>query len=309
MEQGLEPEMLKAPKKLPHPDQKTRAFDLKYERYIDREDVRNASFNLKKFIGAETIILAVLAAVLIYMVLYNLNRGDNIFANGMYDGTGTYFMIPYGAWHAWLQNLSWTLGIIAGVCIAIIVSSLIAYGYYRSQLIDREMDEFTSAASQAERDIEFRKAFKEKYASLYEDIIQGRVSITASRAAASQEPTVIKAQSPLPQIKTPPKISITPPGMVTIPASGAPPVPDDIIKKKKVSGPVEGEKRIYVRCERCNKTLNVNIPKKLVLNNELEVVPISIVHGEGDDQHVLTVYLDPDFKSRRDRVSDILVLE
>src|SRR5271157_6485540 len=87
MEQGLEPEMLKAPKKLPHPDQKTRAFDLKYERYIDREDVRNASFNLKKFIGAETIILAVLAAVLIYMVLYNLNRGDNIFANGMYDGT------------------------------------------------------------------------------------------------------------------------------------------------------------------------------------------------------------------------------
>jgi hypothetical protein len=299
--------MLKAPKKLPRPDQKTKAYDIKYERYVGREDVRSASFNLKKLVGTQAIILAVLATVLIYLILYDLNRGDNIFTTGSYDSTDGYFMIPYDAWHDWLENLSWTLGIIASICIAIVVSSLILYNHYRSQLIDREMDEFTSASSQAERDIEFRKAFKEKYAGLYDDIKEGRAIFAASRPASSQESTFIKAQSPLPQIKMPPKISIAPPSILPVPGV-APPVPDDIGKKKKVTGPVEGEKRIYVRCERCNKTLNVSIPKKLVLTNELEVVTISIIHGEGADQHVLTVYLDPDFKSRRDRVSDMLVL-
>lgn len=301
-----EPEMLKAPKKTHHPDLKTKAFDIKYERYIGREDVRNASFNLKKLIGAQAIILAVVAALLIYVVVYNLNRGNNIFSNSQMDATGKFFMVPDSTWHAWLENLSWTLGIIAGICTAIFVSSLLVYNHYRSQLNDREMDEFTSASSQAERDIEFRKAFKEKYVAIYEDIKAGRM---VSRAVSFQESNIIKAQSPLPQIKMPPKISVTPPGLVALPVSGiAPAVPDDIVKKKKISGLVEGEKRIYVRCERCNKTLNVRVPKKLVLNNELEVVPISIVHGEAEDQHVLTVYLDPDFKSRRDRVSDIIVL-
>jgi len=287
----------------------SKSFDQKYERFVDREDVRNASFNLKKLIGTQAIILAAVSAILLYTILYNINRGDFIFPAGQILGDN--IVIPYLGWHKWLENLAWTIGFIVGTCIAVVISTIIAYAYYRSQLLEREMDEFTSASSQAERDIEIRKAFKEKYGDLYEDIKEGRVKFAATAASVQEPTTVIKAQAPLPAIKMPPKIAIAPPsaGAMTALGGAAPPVPDDIGKKKKPSGPVEGEKKIYVRCERCNRTLVVNIPRKLVLDNDLEVVPVSIVHGEAESKHILTVFLDPDFKSRRDRISDMLTLK
>ncbi|MEX2684463.1 MAG: hypothetical protein Q6373_023025 [Candidatus Sigynarchaeota archaeon] len=308
-------DMLKAPEKRKVPrqqDKKALIFNAKYERFIGREDVRRASFNLKKVLGASSIILAGLGIILIYTIVFNLNRGDNIFPAGFTSGDN--FIIPYIDWHAWLENLSWTLGILTSAVMAVVISGIAISAYYRSKLHDREMDEFTSASAQAENDLEVFKAFKEKYADLYDDIKEGRVKLVVPQAAiaAPVQPTVIKAGSALPPIKMPPKITITPPGMggLPVPTGTPPPIPgDEDGKKKKPSGPVEGEKKIYVRCGRCNKTLAVGIPRKLVLDNELEVVPISIVHGEGDQKHVLTVFLDPDFKSRRDRVSDMLVIQ
>jgi hypothetical protein len=304
-------DMLKAPQKRKagqQQGQKAVAFNARYERYIGREDVRGASFNLKKALGVHAIILVVVVVILIYTIVLNLNRGDIIFA-GMHRA-GDDIIIPWLDWHAWLENLSWTLGVLTGAVVAVVVSAIAVYTYYRSKLHDREMDDFTSASAQAENDIEIRNAFKEKYADLYEDIKEGRVKIVApSESASAAQPSIIKAGTALPPIKMPPKIAIPAPGMagLPVPMSTPPPIPsEDGGKKKKPSGPIEGEKKIYVRCERCKKTIGVGIPRKLVLDNELEVVPISIVHGEGAEKHILTVFLDPDFKSRRDRVSDML---
>jgi hypothetical protein len=88
-----------------------------------------------------------------------------------------------------------------------------------------------------------------------------------------------------------------------------PPVPGDYPTKVKATAPVEGNKEIFVRCDRCDKTLKVDVPRKIVLENELELVPVSIVHGNDASKHVLTVFLDPDFHSRRDRVSEVLFVE
>lgn len=307
-------DMLKAPKKArarQDLDRKAVAFSAKYERFIGREDVQGASLNLKKALGVHAIIIAGVVTLLIYTIVFNLNRGDLIFPAG--STVGDTFSISWTGWHAWLENLSWTIGILVGALVAVLISGIVIYAYYRAQLLDREMDEFTSASAQAENDIEIRKAFKEKYADLYENIKEGRVKLveaTTSVAASSSQPTIVKAAVPLPPIKMPPKIAVPLPGMGALPVpmgGAAPPIPgEDGGRKKKPSGPIEGEKKIYVRCERCNKTLGVGIPRKLVLDNELEVVPISIVHGEGADKHILTVFLDPDFKSRRDRVSDLI---
>ncbi len=305
-------DMLKAPNKRharQQPDRQSLAFNAKYERFVGREDVRRASFNLKKALGVHAIILIVVVALLIYTIVFNLNRGDIIFPGMIHAGDD--FLIPWLDWHVWLENLSWTLGILTGAIVAVAVSCIATHVYYRSQLLDREMDEFTSASAQAENDLEIIKAFKEKYADLYEDIKEGRVKVVAPSAAPSAaQPAVIKAGTALPPIKMPPKIAVALPGIggLPVPTGSPPPIPGEDGGKKKPSGPVEGEKKIYVRCSRCNKTLNVGIPRKLVLDNELEVVPVSIVHGEGDQKHILTVFLDPDFKSRRDRVSDIIAV-
>nr|MDO8084850.1 hypothetical protein [Candidatus Sigynarchaeum springense] len=307
-------DMLKAPEKhkaRQQQDRRSLVFNAKYERFVGREDVRRASSNLKKALGAHVIILAGVVAILVYTISFNLNRGDNIFPAGFTSDNG--FTIPYLDWHAWLENLSWTLGILTGAIVAVVISGIAISAYYRSRLRDREMDEFTSASAQAENDLAIIKTFKDKYADLYDDIKEGRVKVVAPPATTpAAQPAVIKAGTTLPPIKMPPKITITPPGMggLPVPTGTPPPIPgEEEGKKKKPSGPIEGEKKIYIRCERCNKTLAVGIPRKLVLDNELEVVPVSIVHGEGDQKHILTVFLDPDFKSRRDRVSDMLVIQ
>jgi hypothetical protein len=96
------------------------------------------------------------------------------------------------------------------------------------------------------------------------------------------------------------------------PIPKVPPVPvscdDTSTKKKTVVDPetITGEKRIFVKCERCNKTFIIDLPKKIVLSNPLEVVPVTLLHAE---DHALTVYLDQNFESRRDYVSEIYTIE
>jgi hypothetical protein len=97
------------------------------------------------------------------------------------------------------------------------------------------------------------------------------------------------------------------------PIPKTPPVPGDacgdITKKKKRVPSAEqlaGEKRIFVKCERCDKTFIIDLPKRLVLSSPLEVVPVTILHHP---EHALTVYLDQNFESRRDYVSEIFHLK
>nr|MDO8116311.1 hypothetical protein [Candidatus Sigynarchaeota archaeon] len=68
---------------------------------------------------------------------------------------------------------------------------------------------------------------------------------------------------------------------------------------------ITGKKRIFVKCERCDKTFIIDLPRALVLSSPLEVVPVTIMHGK---EHALTVYLDQNFESRRDYVSELFYL-
>jgi len=96
------------------------------------------------------------------------------------------------------------------------------------------------------------------------------------------------------------------------PIPKTPPVPaacDDLTQKKKEAVDPEiitGVKRIFVKCERCDKTFIIDLPKKIVLANPLQVVPVTLLHAE---DHALTVYLDQNFESRRDYVSEIYTIE
>jgi len=66
---------------------------------------------------------------------------------------------------------------------------------------------------------------------------------------------------------------------------------------------------VLVNCERCGNIIPVPIPKKVVLNSELPVVPISYVHKnkENKDQHCITIHIDHDFDIRRQRISDVIL--
>lgn len=66
---------------------------------------------------------------------------------------------------------------------------------------------------------------------------------------------------------------------------------------------------VLVNCERCGNIIPIPIPKKVVLNSELPVVPISYVHKnkENNDQHCITVHIDHDFDIRRQRISDVIL--
>ncbi len=97
------------------------------------------------------------------------------------------------------------------------------------------------------------------------------------------------------------------------PTPMTPPIPGDACgdfsqkKKQVISADLAvGEKRIFVKCERCDKTFIIDLPKSLVLSNPLEIVPVTILHHP---EHALTVYLDQNFESRRDYVSEIFHLK
>lgn len=78
-------------------------------------------------------------------------------------------------------------------------------------------------------------------------------------------------------------------------------------KMKKVES--SEVKVVLVNCERCKEVIPVPVPKRIVLNSKLPVVPVSYVHNnsKGCDQHCITIYLDHDFDIRRESLSDVIL--
>ncbi|MBY8984442.1 MAG: hypothetical protein KGD65_05220 [Candidatus Lokiarchaeota archaeon] len=105
----------------------------------------------------------------------------------------------------------------------------------------------------------------------------------------------------IPSIPEPPKkedrLSINSPDLA----------PDVLARIKKVESP--DIKVVLVNCERCNAVIPIPIPKQLVLESELPIVPISFVHKnlESEDKHCITIHLDHDFDIRRQRLSDVVI--
>ena len=92
---------------------------------------------------------------------------------------------------------------------------------------------------------------------------------------------------------------------ITLKSPGISPEIIDGMKKMK-SKEIEV---VLVNCERCGNIIPIPIPKKVVLNSELPVVPISYVHKnkENKDQHCITIHIDHDFDIRRQRISDVIL--
>ncbi|MHA2283302.1 MAG: hypothetical protein ACXAC5_20880 [Promethearchaeota archaeon] len=105
----------------------------------------------------------------------------------------------------------------------------------------------------------------------------------------------------IPSIPEPPKkedgLSITSPDLA----------PDVLARIKKVESPKM--RVVLVNCERCKAVIPIPIPKKVVLESELPIVPISFIHNnlESKDQHCITIHLDHDFDIRRQRLSDVVI--
>lgn len=78
-------------------------------------------------------------------------------------------------------------------------------------------------------------------------------------------------------------------------------------RMEKVKSP--DVKVVLVNCERCKDIIPIPIPKRLILESELPVVPISYVHKNllKKDQHCLTIHIDHDFDIRRQRISDVVL--
>jgi hypothetical protein len=104
----------------------------------------------------------------------------------------------------------------------------------------------------------------------------------------------------IPSIPEPPKIK----NKITIDSPGLSISLLNQIKKMER----KDNKIVLVNCERCKEVIPVPIPKSLIHNSDLPVVPLSYIHknNEGDDQHCITLYLDHDFDIRRQRISDVI---
>lgn len=105
----------------------------------------------------------------------------------------------------------------------------------------------------------------------------------------------------IPSIPEPPK------GKVKISADSPELSPDVLERIKKIESP--DMKVVLVNCERCKAVIPIPVPKKVVLESELPIVPVSYVHKnlKNKDQHCLTIHLDHDFDIRRQRLSDVVL--
>jgi hypothetical protein len=83
--------------------------------------------------------------------------------------------------------------------------------------------------------------------------------------------------------------------------------PDVLERIKKVESP--NTKVVLVNCERCKAVIPIPIPKKVVAEATIPIVPVSYVHKNLDnkDQHCITIHLDHDFDIRRQRLSDVVI--
>lgn len=103
---------------------------------------------------------------------------------------------------------------------------------------------------------------------------------------------------PIPEIpKKKDKLTVNSPGLST-----------DLLEKIKKLKSKDNEV-VLVNCERCKTVIPVPIPRTVILNSELPIVPISYVHKNsmGKDIHCITVHLDHDFDIRRQRISDVVI--
>ena len=88
----------------------------------------------------------------------------------------------------------------------------------------------------------------------------------------------------------------------------SPDLSQDVLKRiKKVESP--DKKVVLVNCERCGVVIPIPVPKEIVINSELPIVPVSYVHKnlEKKDEHCITIHLDHDFDIRRQRLSDVVI--
>lgn len=105
----------------------------------------------------------------------------------------------------------------------------------------------------------------------------------------------------IPSVPEPPKkkdkISIDSPDLA----------PDVLKRYKKIESP--DVQVVLVNCNRCKAVILIPVPKKMVNNSELPVVPVSYVHKnlENKDLHCITIHLDHDFDIRRQRISDVVI--
>ncbi len=70
-------------------------------------------------------------------------------------------------------------------------------------------------------------------------------------------------------------------------------------------------KVVLINCDRCKEVIPIPVPKRMVLESDLPVVPISFIHKNAmkEDQHCITIHLDHDFDIRRQRISDVIISE
>jgi len=105
----------------------------------------------------------------------------------------------------------------------------------------------------------------------------------------------------IPMIPEPPKKKET----ISANTSGLSP---DILERMQ-DMEADGVKVVLINCDRCGEVIPVPVPRDIVLNDGLPVVPITYVHFNGDnkDQHCITLYLDHDFDIRRQRESSVVI--
>jgi hypothetical protein len=83
--------------------------------------------------------------------------------------------------------------------------------------------------------------------------------------------------------------------------------PDVLERIKKVESP--NIKVVLVHCDRCKAVIPIPVPKKVVTESKIPIVPVSYVHKnlENKDEHCITIHLDHDFDIRRQRLSDVVI--
>jgi len=83
--------------------------------------------------------------------------------------------------------------------------------------------------------------------------------------------------------------------------------PDVLKRMRKVESP--DKKVVLVNCERCNAVIPIPVPKIIVIESILPIIPISYIHKnlEKKDQHCITIHLDHDFDIRRQRLSEVVL--
>jgi len=105
----------------------------------------------------------------------------------------------------------------------------------------------------------------------------------------------------IPPVPEPPKkkdkISINSPDLT----------PDVLKRIKKIESP--DVRVVLVNCDRCKAVILIPVPKSVMIESELPIVPVSYVHKnlEKKDLHCITIHLDHDFDIRRQRLSDVVI--